>query len=101
MNEPYFQVGEEVLIQCETSPQDNGDATVLSVLPPSSVEIKNPMSSGDFIDPHNQNIYWMDKSYVEPEGWSGWYFQSTLRKKHKPSTKSFSQLITNIEPIEA
>ena len=101
MNEPYFQVGEEVIVIGAKGSDFDGDAVVIDILEPFIGRIENPRSPGNFmVNRTDEAIYWTSNSRADVPNRSGWSYQSSLRKKHKPSTQSFSNLITNIEPIE-
>ncbi len=97
MNEPYFQVGEEVILVSVKHPHVNGDYVVEDILPPN--QTVDPYNSNHLITKDGTAGYKLEG--LDDVGNSVWWTQNSLRKKHKPSTQSFSNLITNIEPIEA
>lgn len=97
MSGQYFEVGEEVVVSSVRFPQLNGGATILEIKPPSIVSRHNPhCSDGLRIPPTNQIIYWLSVSVASFEC-AGWAEQPALRKKHKPSDESFSELMVNYE----
>jgi len=100
MNEPYFQVSEDIILASVDSPELNGDYAIEDILPPGQTFDPYcpgvPMEAGDWA----YKLVGIDIPKSHSPG-CVWWSQCALRKKHKPSTQSFSNLITNIEPIEA
>lgn len=99
MNEPYFQVGEEVILVSKSVPELNGEYVVEHALPHGNWP--NPYPSEfkriNVTEGAGYKLMGIEASETIP---TGYFKQSALRKKHKPSSQSFSNLITNIEPIE-
>ncbi|MEE9315996.1 MAG: hypothetical protein V3U97_02695 [bacterium] len=101
MDKPYFDVGEEVIVNSGRVKEINGDAVVIEILPPFTGNIVNPRNSGrNMFNDGGGFSYWLTVSHTEKERWSGWVGQSSLRKKHKPSGKSFQEIMTNLQPTE-
>jgi hypothetical protein len=74
-----FNVGEEILLQSKDFPECNGDYTI--------VEIVNHHEYGW--------IYKLDIHFVKP-GWSDYWKESALRKKHTPGELSFEDLMFSL-----
>jgi len=94
MNEPYFQVGEEVILVSRLWPELNGDHVIEHRLTTGLWSNRyKPDSMVDITSPAAYKLVGLDPG-VTIEG-SGYFGQPSLRKKHKPSTESFHELITN------
>lgn len=100
MSNPYFSIGEEATIVSKRFPENNGDTTILEMIPPRT-EI-NPRSGMRFKHHDCEEIrYWTDTSKVTA-ACNGWVLESSLRKKHKPSDESFSEIMANYKtPADA
>ena len=89
MSNPYFEIGEEIILQTNLYPELNGEHTITDY----SFELFDDESGGTGLR-HGYELSCGD-----------WFDQSCLRKKHKGSedNESFSQLITNLnkqtEPV--
>jgi hypothetical protein len=85
----YFKVGEECILQSRAEPQLNGDCIVIEVLP--SKRRAEHLLNGKTIISNGHAYFTTTK---DPDGlpWS----ESALRKKHKPSTKSLSSMIEEL-----
>lgn len=88
MNNPYFSIGEEVILVSKDAPHLNGDYTVERVL-----------QKGDTLTSTDGNIgivselgYSIGVAFTRYDSWC----QSALRKKHKPSDESFTNMISNL-----
>jgi len=96
MSNPYFSVGEEVILASIKRPEFNGDHIVEKVF-----------ADGDAVFENRDNIYLSDGTayYLEglhcenTEGYRLTWAQKTLRKKHKPSTDSFTEMMSNINEL--
>ncbi len=98
MNKPYFEVGEEVILESATCPELNGDYFIEHMLPKGVWP--NPYKSDSLIEVISPAAYkLMGIAPVKPV-LSGYFGQPSLKKKHKPSGKSFQELITNLQPTE-
>jgi hypothetical protein len=89
----YFKVGEECILQSISQPQLNGDCTVIEVL--------NPKSRRTYLDNGRYELR-CAYSYVvsiENPNHNSWA-ESALRKKHKPSTKSLSTMIEELNKVK-
>jgi hypothetical protein len=96
MNKPYFEVGETVILESDTQPEYNGEYVVgdirakdehLSIL---MLEGRLPaVAVSDFYYDLGVTFISVLKNEIDYVG------QRFLRKKHKPSTESFHELITN------
>ncbi len=92
----YFKAGEEVILQSVSAPELNGECSIIEVLPRfarktwvSSNESDCIIDSGySYITtiPHSRGLSWAE---------------SALRKKHKPSTKSLSTIIEELNKVKA
>lgn len=95
MSAPYFQVGEEVIVISKRMPEFNGDHTIDKVF---EKGVHRLFIGGEFIllEVMGACGYVLsDIGLHEHKGSVTIFAQSTLRKKHKPSDESFSELITN------
>ena len=93
MSNPYFSVGEEVILVSVDYPELNGDYIILDVMPPTG----NIIRGRDGLMYRHNNL---DYSIGEGgrNGLDHWA-QSALRKKHKPSTDSFTEMMSNINEL--
>tara|TARA_R110000851_G_scaffold292079_1_gene446491 strand:+ start:344 stop:643 length:300 start_codon:yes stop_codon:yes gene_type:complete len=85
----YFKVGEECVLQSNRYPDLNGDCVVIEVLKPKT----RILVLGD-----GQNRYVNTCAYrttIENNERVAWA-EVSLRKKHKPSTKSLSSMIEEL-----
>jgi hypothetical protein len=85
----YFKVGEEVILQSTLYPELNGDCIVTEVLEP------RPRLShfrSGITKVTSQYVYYTTISNSNNWPWA----ESTLRKKHKPSTESLSSMIAKL-----
>jgi len=87
MNKPYFEVGEEVIVARNHRQEFNGEDVIIGY----DYGEKKDLNTGELSAGHD---YQLSK---DPDTW---VIQSSLRKKHKPSGKSFQELITNLQPTE-
>lgn len=100
MSRPLFSVGEEVILQSVDYPEFNGEYIVETAFLPRTN--KQVVDGCAYTNAHIG--YFLMGLYHEKGGQKGvrssWR-QSALRKKHKPSTKSFSELMANPEGVPA
>ena len=89
----YFKVGEECILQSVMQPELNGDCIVLRVLgdTPRITHFKGKASE-------ITSGFAYITSIENPRGclWD----ESVLRKKHKPSTKSLSTMIEELNKVK-
>lgn len=105
MGNPYFSVGEEVVICSKHYPEINGDNTIISVLNNDEMQLILT-SMGDFHTTVSGYFYELDID-IEARVNSGkptgvkinHLNQSALRKKHKPSTDPFTEMMSNINEL--
>ena len=83
MSNPYFSVGEEVIVIGSRFSDYDGDQVV---------EIIHSGSRGSF-------SYTLEGIRKDRLLWDGTFYQSSLRKKHKPSTDSFTEMMGNIKEL--
>jgi len=94
----YFQVGEEVIVAVPNQPQFDGPAIVLEAEAPHIVGWTSPHCGQHWLKATSQYSYWLDISAIDRvEGWSGYFAQSSLRKKPKPSDDAFESMMTAIK----
>lgn len=82
---PKFEVGEEVILQSISAPELNGDTVVLDVR---------------YCVYRNWSTKELEEGYLYQLGIKGHndgWMESSLRKKHKPSDMSFTDLMTSIK----
>jgi len=97
MRNPYFSVGEEVILVSNSAPHLNGEHVVEWIMPPGVHE--NPYDK-----PHSVSgtTFGYKLVGVDPEdtpSTSGIFDQPALRKKHKPSPESFTEMMGNIKEL--
>ena len=90
----YFKVGEECILQSSLYPELNGDCIVTEVLEP-KIRTLN-LGNGKTVRV-NQCAY---ITTIENEKSWAWA-ESSLRKKHKPSTESLSTMIQELNKVKA
>lgn len=92
---PYFNVGEEVILCSKNFPQYSGDYIIRKLvyrgLHICRITGKQCVFSGDI-------GYILDADLIGSNGVEAVWRQSALRKKHKPSGKSFSEIINSTNP---
>ena len=89
----YFKVGEECILQSSLYPELNGDCIVTEVLEPKIRTLS--LGNGKTVRV-NQCAY---RTTIENEKSWAWA-ESSLRKKHKPSTKSLSTMIEELNKVK-
>ena len=101
MNNPYFEVGEEVILVSENEPQFNGDYIVAGVF--DQEERAEHIRKRGFISNKTGGEFGYDLGFVinvDKQGFEEIFWaQSALRKKHKPSTDSFTEMMSNIDEL--
>jgi hypothetical protein len=95
MTQPYFSIDEEVILQSRNHPQYNGDNVVEKIITPGT-KLKSGL--GVYIG-IQYGIYGIDLG-KDSDGDQSYFNQSALRKKHKPSDESFSELMTNYRTVK-
>jgi hypothetical protein len=94
MSQPYFAVGEEVILVSKSHPECNGEHTVARIFIQGD-EYKS--TSGKPWQNTSDTIgYWLESDDIERRNNGKLWSQSALRKKHPPSTESFTELMSNI-----
>lgn len=95
-----FSVGEEVILCSQERPKFNGEYVVECVAPDG--EYVKCRLTGDFIrsDEGGGYGYLLTPSIPDFEGNEILWDQTALRKKHKPSTESFSEMMRNLNTIK-
>ncbi len=89
-----FEIGEQVIADFKNYPENNGEYTILEVLTPE--QMKEEFREYSIL----QSIYYRldGLTIVGPRNGTicNAAGQSALRKKHKPSELSFTELMTNL-----
>lgn len=102
MTNPYFSVGEQVLLVSKYNPEYNGDYTVIDIISRSERNMKAE-KSGFVFSSDSDCPYSYDLGFSRPlrNDCGEWrYFgQAALRKKHRPADESFSELMTNYNSV--
>ena len=98
MDKPYFEVGEEVVLVSKYNPECNGDYIVCGIANHAQVEATLP--DFGFIGVQIRHFYDLgfSREITSKKGYamdSPYFGQPALRKKHKPSDESFSELMNN------
>lgn len=86
--QPYFQVGEEVILQSKHFPEANGIYIVEGLH-----WAENHVSSGTGKDLPNMFVYNLS-------GCKGQWVESALRKKYPPSSQGFSEIMKILKQNE-
>lgn len=97
MTQPYFSIGEEVILISIDNPRLNGEYTIERYMPPQPCI--NPLTGR--LNTSTNHAYKLHG--IEPEDTtkgSGYFRQSSLRKKHRPSDESFSELMANYRTVK-
>jgi len=90
MSQPYFEVGEPVILACTTKPELNGEYTVINLWPEGRhlVEIR---------DNYEHWLTVRQRFAYELEGLKEiWFGESCLRKKYKRPDESFLDMLLKI-----
>jgi hypothetical protein len=89
----YFKVGEECILQSGMYPELNGDCIVTKVTGYQKALVYRP---------NKKPIFELSCGYLttikSPDGFC--WDESALRKKHKPSTKSLSTMIEELNKVK-
>jgi len=84
-----FHVGEDVILVSELFPHKNGEYVIEDVLFQPFVICE---------DMTYQNIYTYKLLGAPIEvGYNGYWIENSLRKKHKPSSESYSELLKSLK----
>ena len=95
---PKFKVGEEVVLQSKTHPQYNGEYVVERVLYQGQKFICR--STGNVGTVRVDVGYLLNEIFMEEDSYAeSRVEESELRKKYKPSDKSFDELIGEINKM--
>jgi hypothetical protein len=89
----YFKRGEECILQSKCLPELNGDCIITHVL--SDIPRPTHLITGEIII---ESGYSYDTTIKHPQGYA--WDESALRKKHKPSTKSLSTMIEELNKVK-
>ena len=92
----YFKVGEEVILQSVSAPELNGECSIIKVLP--KIPRKIWFSSNES-DCRTVTTHTYITTIPHSKGFS--WGEPALRKKHKPSTKSLSTMIEELNKVKA
>lgn len=96
MPNPYFSVGEEVILQSKDSPELNGEYVVEAVF--GEGDTCSRTAGRRWINKNGYGYFLEGECHMAPDSecprvvWR----ESALRKKHKPSTDSFTEMMSNI-----
>ena len=89
----YFKIGEECILQSVQNPELNGDCVITVVEQPE----RRWHKEGDNIIGYSTNFAYFT-TIPHPNGYV--WAESALRKKHKPSTKSLSTMVEEINKVK-
>lgn len=91
---PKYQIGEEVLVQSETTPQINGDAVIKDIFLKGQTK---GINGTQLSRPVTQLCYDIGIRNYIGQGMLSLIlpWERELRKKHKPSDKSFNQIMSD------
>ena len=99
MTQPYFNVGETVILQSVDDPHLSGEHAIEHCLAIGAHA--NPYKDGFTVtitESYGYKLFGID--HGDTISGSGYYRQSALRKKHKPSDESFSEIMTNYTTVK-
>jgi len=104
MTKPYFEVGEEVILESNSYPQYNGEYTIQGVISRKEHDMLAAQQGEVFGVVTGDSFY--DLGFAPPiETFSGketgktwaWWHQSALRKKLPPASSSFSEMMESFK----
>lgn len=101
---PYFSAGEEVILCSKSLPEYNGEYVVEKILHEGLRHVCR-ISGQEFIVSEGQSYfsYILDEAIPSDAHFQFYdigFMESALRKKHKPSDQSFSELIKSTREIK-
>jgi hypothetical protein len=96
MSQPYFSVGEDVILQSVDRPEYNGTQTVEGILPEGIHHI-HPARAWGMRQPFNYKLVGIGGYGLPEEGRNPYFGQSALRKKPPPSKQGFEEFMGNIK----
>jgi len=106
MSNPYFSVGEEVILRSKYYPQYDGEYIVSEVIPfadAKRLSYEKGMNFRDFPESYHYSLDGLscDVTNNTDDSTKTWHYwsQRSLRKKHKPSTDSFTEMMGNIKEL--
>lgn len=97
MTQPYFSIGEQVILISIDNPRLNGEYTIERYMPPRPCI--NPLTGR--LNTSTNHAYKLHG--IEPEDTtkgSGYFRQTSLRKKYEPPAKSFSEMMDKLNKVE-
>ena len=92
-----FQIGEEVTLQSKTHPELDGEYCIRDIVLPGTTRGLNGLVKMTRV--RSYIVY--DLGILIDEGTSVFVWESELRKKFKPSNKSFHQLMSELKVSQA
>lgn len=94
-----FSVGEEVILCSEVRPDLKGEDTIYKVL--KKGDIHTCRGSGKQMRLLKRPLgYILETPFLDEEGIEYFWEQKSLRKKHRPSTESFNEMMRNLNTIK-
>ncbi len=106
MSNPYFEVGEEVILYSKMRPECNGDATVFGAYTTEEEKINRLIELNSPTEHAKWNniggiLYELDIPCIDKEGLTILWAESALRKKHKPNKDSFGTMLHKLNHTKA
>lgn len=102
MSGQYFEIGEEIILASENRPELNGEYIIKDVMPPNRINYICTVTGSLMRANTDFFCYALDGLVFEcrkTKNPSAFWHQSALRKKHKPSEESFSEIMSNLEVL--
>jgi len=97
MSNPYFSVGEEVILQSKDFPHLSGDHIIERVFLVGDPVFK--VGNHTYVNRDTPAYHLEGENDIGRDGYREPWVQSVLRKKHKPSTDSFTEMMSNINEL--
>ena len=97
----YFKVGEDVILQSQMCPELNGEYSIREILR-GGVVFYDEIRKARVRDDSDGIGYLLDEAFEDDgSGFEIKWHESSLRKKHKPSTESLLTIIEELNKVEA
>lgn len=101
MREPYFKVGEEIILQSKEKPNLNGEYVIKKVTRGGD-SYKCRLTGKMVFCPWGieEFGYLLEEVMTADRDFENCWHPSALRKKYKPAEESFKELLNNIKQVK-
>jgi len=99
MTQPYFSVGEEVILESKNYPEFNGEHVVEHIRAKGIYPTRHDLLFYRVVEGFAYKLIGIDESCFPASDSNPYFGQPTLRKKHPPSTESFSEMMDKINNV--